>query len=255
MKVALVQTKLFWESAENNRVHFTKIIDSIDQSVDLIVLPEMFCSGFSMNPDQIAESMDGETVQWMKLTAIDKNIAVTGSLAIKDNGKYYNRLLFFSPNGEFEIYNKRHLFTLAGEDIVYTKGDKKVIIDYKGFKICPQICYDLRFPVFSRNTESYDLLLYVANWPNVRINAWNILLRARAIENQCFVIGVNRIGFDKNKNQYNGHSQAIDALGNYLLEPQVADSVFVVELRKNELIAVREKLDFLSDRDSFAILK
>jgi predicted amidohydrolase len=161
-------------------------------------------------------------------------------------------LVFVYPSGEINKYDKRHLFTLAGEDKVYTAGKERLIVDYLGFKICPLICYDLRFPVFSRNTENYDLLLYVANWPKPRVNAWDILLRARAVENQCFVIGVNRVGLDNNNHEYVGHSQVIDFLGNYLLTPQNEEGVFIVVVDKNEMLETRKKLDFLADRDAFS---
>jgi predicted amidohydrolase len=157
------------------------------------------------------------------------------------------------PNGELKTYDKRHLFTLAGEDQVYTAGKEKLIIEYKGFRICPLICYDLRFPVYARNVESYDVLLYVANWPKPRINAWDILLKARSVENLCYTIGLNRVGFDDNNFEYNGHSQAVDFLGNYVLEPKETEGVFVVELNKGKLVETRNKFGFLNDRDSFEL--
>ncbi len=255
MKVALIQTSLFWENPEENRAHFESIIDSIVESVDLIVLPEMFTTGFTMNPTNIAESMEGNTVIWLKSIAVRKSSAITGSVIIKENGSYFNRLLFVFPSGKVETYDKRHLFTLAGEKNAYKAGKSKLIINYKGFKMCPLICYDLRFPVFSRNVEDYDILLYVANWPETRIKAWDILLRARAIENQCFTIGVNRIGEDNNQLSYNGHSQAIDFLGNYLLEPQEKEGVFIFELDKNQMFSSRKSLGFLSDMDAFTLLE
>lgn len=223
------------------------------EDVDIIVLPEMFASGFTMNPQAVAEKMDGETVSWIQHLAKAKDCAITGSLVIEEDGKYYNRLLFVYPTGEIKWYDKRHLFTLAGEDKFYTAGTDKLIIEYKGFKICPLVCYDLRFPVFSRNTEDYDLLIYVANWPKLRVNAWDILLKARAVENMCYTIGVNRIGTDANNHEYVGHSQTIDYLGNYILEPQEADGVFIVELDKEKLLETRSKLAFLKDRDTFKI--
>ena len=198
MKVAIIQTALIWENPNANRIQFEEKIRGIEQNVDLIVLPEMFSTGFTMNPETVAETMNGETISWMQTLAKHKNSAITGSLVIVENGKYYNRLVFVLPSGEIKHYDKRHLFSLAGEEKVYTKGKTKLIIEYKGFKICPLICYDLRFPVFSRNVEDYDVLLYVANWPKPRINAWNALLKARAIENMCYVVGVNRIGEDQN---------------------------------------------------------
>lgn len=223
------------------------------EDVDLIVLPEMFASGFTMNPKIVAETMQGETIAWLQHLAKAKNCAITGSLVIEENGNYYNRLVFVFPNGKIQTYDKRHLFTLAGEDKVYTAGKEKLIIEYKGFKICPLICYDLRFPVFARNVENYDLLIYVANWPKPRINAWDILLKARAIENMCYTIGVNRIGKDSNNLEYVGHSQAVDFLGNYLVEPQETDGVFIVELDQEKLNETRGKLGFLNDKDDFSI--
>ncbi len=255
MKIAVIQSNLSWEEPNTNRALFYKKIIEVKEEVDLIVLPEMFTSGFTMNPNQVAEPMNGESVIWLKNIAKQRNCAITGSVVIEENGDYYNRLLFVFPSGEIEIYNKKHLFSLAGEDKKYKAGKSKIIIDYRGFRICPLICYDLRFPVFSRNVEDYDILLYVANWPETRIKAWDILLRARAIENQCFTIGVNRIGEDNNQLIYNGHSQAIDFLGNYLLEPQEEEGVFIVELDKNIMISSRKSLGFLSDKDAFTLLE
>ncbi len=253
MKVALIQSSLFWENPTANRNYFEEKINTIDEKVDLIVLPEMFTTGFSMNPKSLAETMQGETILWLQSLAKAKNSAITGSLIVKENNNFYNRLVFVFPSGEIQFYNKRHLFTLAGEDKVYTSGVKKLIVDYLGWKICPLVCYDLRFPVFARNVEEYDLLLYVANWPKTRINAWDILLKARAVENMCYTIGVNRIGFDASKFEYVGHSQAVDFLGNYILEPQETEGVFILELNKEKLLETRKKLGFLNDRDTFEL--
>jgi len=252
MKISIIQTALAWEDAAANRANFTQQINSIAET-DLIVLPEMFASGFTMNPSVVAETMDGATVTWMRQTAVEKNCAITGSLVIKEDGKYYNRLLFVLPDGEVKTYDKRHLFSYAGEEKFYTAGDEKLIIDYKGFRICPLVCYDLRFPVFARNTEDYDVLLYVANWPQARILAWDTLLRARAIENMSYTIGVNRIGLDGNGHAYSGHSQIIDALGNCIVEPFEEEKIITLELDKQELIDARNKFAFLNDRDSFKI--
>lgn len=254
MKTVLIQSSLVWENPTENRTYFEAKIKSIEGAVDLIVLPEMFTSGFTMNPSAVAETMDGETVNWMKDLAKAKDCAITGSLVIEENGNFYNRLLFVFPSGEIQHYDKRHLFTLAGENKVYTGGNDKLIVEFRGFKICLLICYDLRFPVFARNVEDYDLLVFVANWPEVRISAWDVLLRARAIENMSYVIGVNRIGLDGNNHAYNGHSQVVDFLGNYLLEPQEPEGFFVVELAKNKLVEVRKKFSFLDDKDEFSIL-
>jgi len=254
MKIALIQTSLIWENPLENRSHLAQKITGFMEEVDLIVLPEMFSSGFTMNPETVAEKMDGETVLWLRHLAKAKNCAITGSLVIEENGSYYNRLVFVYPTGELKWYDKRHLFTLSGEHLHYTAGTERLIVDYKGFKICPLICYDLRFPVFSRNDADYDLLIYVANWPKPRINAWDILLKARAVENMCYTIGVNRVGSDHNRHDYVGHSQVVDFLGDYVLEPQEADAVFIVELDKAKQMETRNKLNFLNDRDSFKII-
>jgi predicted amidohydrolase len=212
-----------------------------------------------MNPSVVAETMQGKTVLWMQSLAKAKKSAITGSLIIKENDNFYNRLVFVFPSGEIQFYDKRHLFSLAGEDKVYTSGKEKLIIEYKGWKICPLICYDLRFPVFSRNAEEYDVLIYVANWPKPRINAWDILLKARSVENMCYTIGVNRIGFDKpvrrgkNNLEYTGHSQAVDFIGNYIIEPQENEGVFITELNKEKLLQTRKKFNFLNDRDRFEL--
>jgi len=253
MNVALIQSPLEWENPEKNRNYFDEKIKAITDA-DLIVLPEMFTTGFTMNPFDVAETMEGETVLWLQKTAKAKNIAITGSVIIKENEKFFNRLLFVFPDGEIKKYDKRHLFSLAGENEIYTAGQEKLIVDYNDFKICLLVCYDLRFPVFSRNTEDYDLLIYVANWPKVRVNAWDILLKARSVENMCFTIGVNRIGLDANNHQYSGHSQVVDCLGNYLLEPQQDEAASIVTLDKNQLYNTRKKLGFLNDRDQFTVL-
>ena len=253
MKIALIQSSLFWENPTANRNYFEKKINAITETVDIIVLPEMFTTGFTMNPNHVAETMQGETISLLKSLAKAKNSAITGSLIVKENKNFYNRLVFIFPSGEIQFYDKNHLFTLAGEDKVYTKGSKKLIVEYLGWKICPLVCYDLRFPVFARNVEDYDVLIYVANWPKPRTNAWDILLKARAVENMCYTIGVNRIGLDTNNFEYIGHSQAVDFLGNYILEPQETEGVFIVELDKERMLETRQKLGFLNDRDSFEI--
>lgn len=253
MKIALIQSSLYWEAISQNRNNFEEKTTQINPEVNLIVLPEMFSTGFTMNASEMAENMNGETISWMQSIAKQRNCAITGSLIITENDKFYNRMVFVFPSGEIQFYDKRHLFSLAGEDKVYTAGNQKVIIDYLGWKICLQICYDLRFPVFARNTENYDLLLYVANWPEVRINAWDILLKARAVENLSYVIGVNRIGLDANSYEHVGHSQVIDFLGNSVLDPQENEGVFIVEIDKNSMLETRKKLDFLRDKDEFEI--
>jgi len=245
---------LVWENPSQNRLNFLNKIDSITQPIDIIVLPEMFTSGFTMNPKDVAETMQGETVSWMKSIASKKQAAITGSLIIKENDNYYNRLLFVHPNGEINSYDKRHTFTLAGEDKVYTAGTKKLIVAFKGWGICPLICYDLRFPVWARNTENYEVLIYVANWPKPRVNAWDALLKARAIENMSYCIGVNRVGLDANNHEYSGHSAAYDVLGNRLdTTPFDKEAISIVTLDKTELENYRNKLNFLNDKDEFTL--
>ncbi|MEO7976938.1 amidohydrolase [Flavobacterium sp.] len=251
MKIALIQSNLYWQDISKNRNQLGSKISQINSEVNLIILPEMFSTGFTMNAKEMSETMQGETVLWMQALAKNKNCAVAGSLIISENKEYYNRFLFVFPSGKIQFYDKKHLFTLAGEDKVYTAGKNKQIVEYLGWRICLQICYDLRFPVFARNVENYDLLLYVANWPTVRINAWNILLKARAVENLSYTIGVNRIGNDANNLEYNGCSQVIDFLGNPILEPQENEGVFIVELDKNAMLKTRKRLNFLNDRDVF----
>ena len=253
MKIALIQSSLFWENPEKNKKKLEEKINAIAGPIDLIVLPEMFTSGFTMHPQLVAEPMQGETMVWLQKLAKAKNAAITGSLVITEKGNFYNRLVFVFPSGEVQFYDKRHLFTLAGEDKKYTAGKDKVIINYLGWKICPLICYDLRFPVFARNSEEYDVLLYIANWPNTRINAWDALLKARAIENMCYTIGVNRIGVDANHHIYNGHSQVQDYLGRAIIEPQESDGVFIATLERTSLLETRQKLGFLNDKDDFEI--
>jgi predicted amidohydrolase len=253
MKIALIQTHLIWENPSENRSHLTQKINGLLEDVDLIVLPEMFSTGFTMHPKSVAETMQGETIAWLHQMAKIKNAAITGSLVIQENGKFYNRLVFVFPDGKVAHYDKRHLFGLAGENDAYTAGTQKLIVDYLGWKICPQICYDLRFPVFSRNTDQYDLLIYISNWPNKRANAWNVLLQARAIENMSYTIGVNRIGSDENKNHYQGDSQVVDSMGNYALKPFVSDGVYRVVLDKETQDYNRKKFGFLNDADSFEL--
>lgn len=254
MKVAVIQSPLVWENPQLNRNYFEAKINTIVSEVDLIVLPEMFTTGFTMQAEAVAETMQGQTMLWLQSLAKARKCAITGSLIVTEDGKFYNRMVFVFPTGEVQQYDKRHLFTLAGENVVFTAGTEKIIIEYKGWKICPLICYDLRFPVFSRNTENYDLLIYVANWPKTRINAWDTLLKARAIENMSYTIGVNRLGVDGTNLEYVGHSQIVDYLGNSVLEPQKGEGVFIAELDKNRLLDTRKKLDFLKDQDHFELL-
>jgi len=254
LKVGLIQTEIVWQNAEENRLQFSKKINEITETVDVIVLPEMFSTGFCMQPQKIAETMQGETLQWMQKLALEKQAAIAGSIIICEDKKYYNRFLFVHPSGEINTYDKRHLFTLAGEDEIYTSGTKKLVVNYKGWKICPLICYDLRFPVWARNTENYDVLLYVANWPKPRIEAWDTLLKARAIENMCYSIGVNRIGVDANNLEYNGHTAMYNCLGEKLANTtDDKEETVIVELAKNHILETRSKLNFLADKDSFTV--
>lgn len=255
LKIALIQANLVWQNAKENRINFSEKINQITEQVDLIVLPEMFSTGFSMQPASIAETMEGATVEWMQKIALEKQCAVGGSIIISEENNYYNRFLFVHSSGKIEHYNKRHLFTLAGEEKVYTQGNEKLIVDYKGWKICPFVCYDLRFPVWARNLENYDVLLYVANWPKPRIAAWDTLLKARSIENMCYTIGVNRVGEDENNLTYNGHSAAYDCLGEQITETAFGEEdIAVVTLNKEHLNKVRTALNFLNDKDAFKLL-
>ncbi|WP_299225403.1 amidohydrolase [uncultured Psychroserpens sp.] len=254
LTIALFQTNLIWEHPEQNRINLGKKISTLTKPVDVIVLPEMFTSGFTMNASSVAESMNGTTVSWMQDLAKQTYAAITGSIVIKEDDKYYNRLLFVHPDGRIDCYNKKHTFTLAGEHEIYQSGNSISIINYKGWKIKPLICYDLRFPVWSRNVEGYDLLLYVANWPKVRINAWNALLKARAIENMSYCVGVNRVGLDANNHEYSGHSAIYDTLGERLdTTPNDKEAVEIVTLHKSHIETYRNKLGFLNDKDAFSL--
>ncbi|MCK0179574.1 amidohydrolase [Flavobacteriaceae bacterium S0862] len=254
LKIAIIQSDLVWENPEDNRAHFINKIESIKEPVDVILLPEMFTSGFTMTPENVFETMDGSTIKWLKKISQAKQTAIGGSLVIKENNHFYNRFVFVTSDGLIETYDKRHTFTLAGEDKVYKAGAKKIVIDYKGWKICPLVCYDLRFPVWARNAENYDMLFYVANWPKPRIDAWDTLLKARAIENMSYCIGVNRVGNDANNHEYSGHSAAYDGLGTQLtsLEDD-EEGIEIVTLDKKHISTIRNKLKFLDDRDSFTV--
>lgn len=250
--IALMQSDLAWENPSENRNNFHKKISSLTRNVDLVVLPEMFSTGFTMNAAPVAESMNGPTVAWMKETARDSNAALAGSLIIEENGKYYNRFVFAHPSGKTDHYDKRHTFTLAGEHKVYASGKAQQIVTYEGWEFCLQVCYDLRFPVWSRNTKYYDVILYVASWPEPRITAWDALLKARAIENMCYCTGVNRTGTDANGHAYPGHSAVYDALGNTLVYSE-KEAVLYASLQKDHIRENRERFRFLEDRDAFTL--
>lgn len=233
---------------------------SIKEQTQLVVLPEMFSTGFSMKPEELAETMEGETIQWMKRLSSQKKIILTGSVIIKDSDKYFNRLIWMLPNGQYGFYDKRHCFAFAGEDKHYTAGAKRLIASVNGWKVNLQVCYDLRFPVWARQQQQpdeaeYDLLVYVANWPERRIHAWKTLLKARAIENQCYVIGVNRVGDDGNAIHYSGESMVVDPLGEVLYTKKDEEDIFTITVDKEHLQSIREKFPFLRDADRFIINK
>ncbi|HBU78289.1 MAG TPA: amidohydrolase [Muricauda sp.] len=253
LNLALIQTDLYWEDPVSNRKMFEEKIEGISDDVDLIILPEMFTTGFTMKPEKILLSESKGTLDWMKKTAQQQKKALVGSIIFQENGKFYNRLFFTAPDGTVETYDKKHTFTLAGEDEVYEAGNEKLIFEYEGFKICPMICYDLRFPVWSRNVEDYDVLIYVANWPSKRINAWDTLLKARAIENMSYCIGVNRTGTDGLDYEYPGHSAVYDVLGEPLAFSRDQEVLYAT-LNKERVTSTRKQLRFLEDRDNFSLI-
>ena len=253
LKVSLLQANLFWEDPEQNKAYFSSQLKDLYNTTDLVILAEMFTTGFSMNPQNLAE--DSNIYQYLQNHAAAGNFAIYGSVMFqKEEGGYVNRGIFMSPDGNYTIYDKRHTFTLAGEQKVYDPGDRPVIAIYKGWKFNLQICYDLRFPVFSRNTQDYDAVIYVANWPVPRVNAWDALLKARAIENMSYAIGVNRVGKDGTGMDYNGHSQVYDVLGKELIShPWKTSGIENITLDKAHIEHYRNKLKFLHDRDSFSL--
>lgn len=256
LKITIIQSDLVWESPTENFVAFGEKLEVLEEPTDLIILPEMFNTGFSSKNPEISESMDGPTVSWMKETAAKMKAVIVGSVIILEDEKTYNRMIWMRPDGTFETYDKRHLFAFAGEDEHFTAGTERKIVELKGWKICLQVCYDLRFPVFARNTndDRYDLLLYVANWPAARRFPWSQLLIARAIENQCYVAGVNRVGLDGNDIDYSGDSAVIDPKGEEIssVEPSV-ETAETVQLSWEELEAFRAKFPVLNDADDFEV--
>jgi len=275
----LIQTKLFWEDAIANRRMLEEKILSIKEKTEVVILPEMFSTGFSMQPEKFAETMDGETIAWMKKIASTKKIILTGSLMIKASSKEdevcFNRLIWMLPNGEYGVYDKRHLFAYGDEHNHYSSGNKRLIASVNGWKINLQVCYDLRFPVwarqsppfffgsqgnepysFSKRPESeleYDTLIYVANWPERRSHAWKTLLPARAIENQCYVIGVNRVGEDGTGIPHAGDSMVINAMGEILYQKNQEEDIFTIQLTKQHLEETRKRFPFWKDADRFII--
>lgn len=255
LTLSFIQADLHWHDAAANRVAFDQQLAQLVGPTDLIVLPEMFSTGFSMAAPALAEPMSGPTVAWLRAQAAAHQAVVTGSVIIEENGAYYNRLLWVRPDGTLSHYDKRHLFTLAGEQRVYAPGRTRLVEDWRGWRICPLVCYDLRFPVWSRNRPAapYDLLLYVANWPAVRRTAWMTLLRARALENVAYTLGVNRVGRDGLGHDYAGDSALIDAQGNYLVEAGDQAGVFTYTLRQDELNGFRARFAALNDGDAFEL--
>jgi predicted amidohydrolase len=263
LTITLIQPNLIWEDKETNLEMLSAKIRGIKEKTELVILPEMFSTGFSMKPEELAETMNGPTISWMKKTAADKKIILTGSLIVEEEGKYYNRLILMLPNQQYGFYDKRHLFAFANEHQHYTPGDKRLIASINGWKINLQICYDLRFPLWARQSlpialnvvnetePEYDLLVYVANWPERRNTAWKTLLRARAIENQSFVVGVNRVGEDGNNIYHSGDSTIIDPLGEIIYEKADEEDVFTYTLQKDRLTEVRTKFPFWKDADPF----
>ncbi len=255
LAVTLVQTNLHWHDPAANRTALTAHLASVP-ATDLIVLPEMFTTGFGPAAAELAEPMAGPTVAWLRQTAAAHGAVVTGSVVVADGGHYHNRLLWVRPDGTLSHYDKRHLFTSAGEQHTYTAGTARLVETWRGWRICPFICYDLRFPVWSRNAspDPYDLLLYVANWPAVRRTAWTTLLRARAIENVAYAAGVNRIGTDGLGHEYAGDSALLDMRGEYLVEASAAAGCFTQTLSWEALGAFRARFPALGDADGFALL-
>lgn len=255
LKITLIQTHLFWEDKGANLALLEQKIVNLEEPTEVVILPEMFTTGFSMQPTLHAETMEGPSVQWMRRIAKAQKIILTGSLIIEENGHYYNRLIWMLPNGELGYYDKRHLFAFAGEDQHYTAGNKRLIASVKGWKINLQICYDLRFPTWARQAapNEYDVLVYVANWPEKRSPAWKTLLVARAIENQAFVVGVNRVGLDGKNIAHSGNSMVVGPLGEVLYHSADQESVFQITLQRDELEQARTQFPFWKDADFFTI--
>ncbi|TDQ76656.1 amidohydrolase [Sphingobacterium yanglingense] len=255
IKITIFQAYLFWENAEKNLQNLRLRLSSLKGKTDLILLPEMFNTGFTMNVEKCAERMDGMTMRWMYDTAVSFDCVVAGTLIVEEEGRYYNRFVWMSPDGSYVHYDKRHLFAMGGEDKSFTAGNSRVIVELKGWKICPMICYDLRFPVWSRNQENgYDLLVYTASWPDKRSAHWRALIPARAIENQAFVIGVNRVGHDGNEVYYSGGSMCISPLGDVVYYKPEDEDLYTFTLNPKDLENTRDRFPFLQDRDNFSLL-
>lgn len=287
LNITLIQPDIIWENKEANLRQYEDYISNIKEQREVVILPEMFTTGFSMSPERLAETMDGPSVRWMKEMSARYRCILTGSLIIEEDGKYYNRLIWMQPDGRYGQYDKRHLFAFAGEDQHYSAGDKRLIASVKGWKICLQICYDLRFPVWSRQSPAsqqqdlqtfsiaeqderqisptsssidtplqaeYDVLIYTANWPERRSTAWKTLLRARAIENMVYVAGVNRVGLDGNNINHSGDSSLFGPLGEIIWQHSNEPAVKTITLEKDALTKARQSFPFLKDADNFVIL-
>lgn len=253
LNISLVQTALVWQQARANCEHIQQMLTDNEAETDLIILPEMFNSGFTLEAKKVAESMSGETVQWMQQLAQQQQAAVTGSLVIRDNQQNYNRMIIAYPDGKLDWYDKKHLFRMANEQQRYAAGDKRVVVEWRDWRIALYVCYDLRFPVWCRNQNDTDLMLFVASWPAVRAYPWQTLLRARAIENLCYVAGVNRIGTDANDIAYQGNSAVIDMAGNEICQMDDADAIQTITLSGEALLKFREKFPAHLDADSFSV--
>lgn len=255
LNISLIQADIVWEDKAANLAQYERYINDIQEKKEVVILPEMFSTGFTMNTTTLGERMDGPTVQWMKHMAKQHRCILTGSLIIEENGNYYNRLLWVQPDGVVGHYDKRHLFAYGDEHNHYTSGTKRLIASVKGFRICLMVCYDLRFPVWARNLDdAYDVLVYVANWPERRSLAWKTLLQARAIENQCYTVGVNRVGSDFKGLTYSGDSSVFGPLGETLWQESNNVAIQTIMLEKDVITKTREQLPFLNDADKFVIL-
>lgn len=253
LKVSLIQSDIYWHQVEANLAMFEEKIWQITEPTDIIVLPEMFQTGFTMEHEDLSEPMNLTTFKWMKQMAAQKKAVVTGSYMVKAGGETFNRLVWMQPDGNFKTYDKRHLFRMANEHDHFSGGSERLIVEWKGWKICPLICYDLRFPVWSRNVDlAYDLVLYVANWPAVRVNAWDTLLKARAMENVAYSVGLNRVGTDGKGIEYNGHTGAYSAKGETLAFSE-SEEIITLALSKSSLNDFRAKFPAQLDADSFTI--
>jgi predicted amidohydrolase len=255
LNVSCIQTDLEWENVDSNLKHFSNKLELLSKDSEIVILPEMFTTGFSMNSVDLAEPMNGKTFTWMKEQSQKHNKIIIGSIIATENNKFYNRCITMFPNGEYYTYDKGHLFRMEKEHEDFTKGISKTIFKHKGWRICTMICYDLRFPVWSRNQDDYDLLIYIASWPESRREVWNTLIKARAIENQSYVIGVNRIGKDGEGISYFGDTVIINPKGQILKKAKdYADEIINAELSLKDLEQFRDKFPVFLDADNFKIV-